>query len=142
MILRRAREARACFAGSAFESARGFASAITTIRTSACSAVHSAGGWTQSSCSSEASSKKAAWASSVVSCMTGSPPGRLPLAVAEPEDQQRHDDGASADPEQPAERAADSCDDREPREPGRHPEAYYGQCPRPRQRRCARASDR
>ncbi len=48
--------ARACFFGSACDSARALASAISTIRTSAFSAVHSDVGGTQSSCSSEASS--------------------------------------------------------------------------------------
>ena len=37
--------------------------------------------------------------------------GRLPLAVAEPEDQQRNDDRASADPEEAAEDARRRADD-------------------------------
>ena len=48
--------ARACFFGSACDSARVLASAMSAMRTSAFSAAHSAVGGTQSSCSSEASS--------------------------------------------------------------------------------------
>ena len=40
-------------------------------------------------------------------------PGRQPLAVAEPEDQQRHDHGAAADPEEAAEDARQGADRRQ-----------------------------
>ena len=68
--------ARACLAGSVCDSSRGLTSAMIAIRTSACSAAHWLVGGIQSSCSSEASSKNAAWAPFVASCTMGSPPAR------------------------------------------------------------------
>ena len=56
MIFWRAFWVRACFFGSAFESSRALTSAMIAMRTSECSAAHSAVGAIQSSCSSAASS--------------------------------------------------------------------------------------
>ncbi len=77
MIRLRAFCARACFFGSALESARELESAITAMRTSECSAAHSDGGATQSSWASEANRKKDAAASSGVICTIGRPPARI-----------------------------------------------------------------
>ena len=76
MIVLRAFWARDCFFGSICESSRVLSDAITEMCTSAFSTAHSVVGATQSSCSSLASSKKAACAPLGWSCMIGRPPAR------------------------------------------------------------------
>jgi hypothetical protein len=72
----RALDTRACFLGSLADSSRALTSAMIPMRTSAFSATHFDVGGTQSSCSSLARSKKAAWAPSVESWRIGRPPAR------------------------------------------------------------------
>ena len=68
-------------------------------------------------------------------------PGGLALLVAEPEHQQRDDDGAAADAEQPAEGARRRWRSRRgATSRGRHRGAYYGRCPLPPQTRSRRRS--